>query len=218
MPTSAPDMAAPRREAHDVDMADDPEEKSDAKTHARDRASTTEETLFERRTVLLFGEITTALAARVSSELLALAALSPAPIRLLVHSPGGHVEAGDTMFDVIRFIEPEVHVVGTGWVASAGALVFVATPRERRYCLPNTRFMLHQPRGGMQGPASDIEIEARQISQMHRRLIEIFSRATGRTEEEVARDTDRNHWMTAEEAKAYGLVHRIVSSVRDLPP
>lgn len=213
MRASAPDMAARAREHHHDQMT----ERTDQRPPERDRPTRTEETLFERRTVLLFGEITMAVAARVSSELLALATLGADPIRLVIHSPGGHVEAADTMFDVIRFIEPDVHVLGTGWVASAGALVYVAAERERRYCLPNTRFMLHQPRGGMQGPASDIEIEARQITRMHRRLNEIFSRATGRTEEEVARDTDRNLWMTAEEAKAYGLVHRIVSSVRELP-
>src|SRR5688572_21997737 len=119
--------------------------------------------LFASRTVLLFGEITTALAERVGAQLLALAAESAAPIRMLVHSPGGHVESGDSIHDIIRFIEPEVRMIGTGWVASAGTTVFVAAKPECRFALPNTRFLLHQPLGGVGGAASDIEIEARQI-------------------------------------------------------
>jgi len=127
-----------------------------------------------------------------------------------VNSPGGHVESGDTIYDVLRFIEPEVTIIGTGWVASAGALIFCAAPRERRLALPNTRFLLHQPTGGVGGPASDIEIEAAQILSVRARLNRIFSDATGQPLDKIARDTERNHWLTAEEAVAYGLVGRLV--------
>jgi len=174
------------------------------------------ETLYDRRTILLFGEITTPLASRISAELIALGEVSSAPIRLLIHSPGGHVESGDTIHDVIRFIAPDVHVIGTGWVASAAALIYCAAKPQHRFALPHTRFLLHQPMGGVRGPASDVEIEAAQIASMKRRLTQTFADATGRDVQDVARETERNFWMSAEEARTYGLVHRIVGSVRDL--
>jgi len=133
--------------------------------------------LFEARTVLLFGEINAALAERVSAQLLALASASDDPIRLYLNSPGGHVEAGDTLYDLIRFITPQVRVIGSGWVASAGALIYAACAREDRLALPNTRFMLHEPSGGVRGPASDIEIEARQVLAIRSRLNAIFAEA-----------------------------------------
>jgi ATP-dependent Clp protease protease subunit len=172
--------------------------------------------LYTSRTVLIFGEVTTALAASTSAKLLALAAAGPDPIRVLLHSPGGHVEAGDTIHDVIRFIEPVVTIVASGWVASAGALIFAAAPHPHRLSLPNTRFLLHQPLGGVGGPATDVEIEARQISLMRERLNHIFAGATGQPYEKLLRDTDRNHWMTAPEALEYGLVSRIVQRAADL--
>lgn len=175
-----------------------------------------EQRLYEARTVLVFGEVDMALAERVSSELLALASESDRPIRLLLNSPGGHVESGDTIYDVLRFIEPEVTILGTGWVASAGALIFCAVPRERRLSLPNTRFMLHQPSGGAGGPASDIEIEALQILAVRARLNRIFSEASGQSLDKVARDTERNHWLSAQEAVAYGLVGDIIDSASAL--
>lgn len=167
--------------------------------------------LFDARTVLVFGEVSSALAESVSAQLLALAATSRAPIRVVLHSQGGHVEAGDTIFDVLRILEPEVTIVGTGWVASAGALIYSAVPRERRLALPNTRFLLHPPSGGFGGRASDVEIEAQQILAMRDRLHRIFAEATGQPLARIAQDTERNHWMSAEEARAYGLVGRIVS-------
>jgi ATP-dependent Clp protease protease subunit len=173
-------------------------------------ASRLTERLFRARTVLVFGEITQALAESVSRELLALAEDGKGPIRVIINSPGGHVESGDTIHDVIRFIEPEVRILGTGWVASAGALIFAAAERSRRVALPNTRFMLHQPSGGVSGQASDVEIEAAQVLAVRARLNAIFARATGQPLERVARDTERNLWMSAEEAKTYGLVGQIV--------
>jgi ATP-dependent Clp protease protease subunit len=168
--------------------------------------------LYASRTVLLFGEITSALAERVGAQLLALAAESSDPIRMLVHSQGGHVEAGDSIHDIVRFIEPEVRMIGTGWVASAGALVFVAAKPQCRFALPNTRFLLHQPLGGVGGAASDIEIESRQILAMRERLNRIFARETKQPYEKVVADTQRNFWMNATEAREYGLVSRIVQS------
>ena len=186
-------------------------QESDVSVPPSEARSRAQRHLYEARTVLVFGEITMALAERVSTELLALSNTSQAPIRVFINSPGGHVESGDTIYDVLRFIAAPVTIIGTGWVASAGALIFTAAPRERRWALPNTRFLLHQPSGGVGGPASDIEIEALQILSVRARLNRIFAEATGRSVDQVARDTERNHWLTAEEAVAYGLVGRIVS-------
>jgi len=168
--------------------------------------------LFARRTVVLFGEIQVEVARSVCSELLALASLGAEPIRLLLHSPGGHVESADSIFDVIRFIEAPVHILGTGWVASAGALIFVSVPRERRAALPNTRFLLHQPLGGVGGPASDVEIEAHQVMRMRERLNRTFADSCDQPLEKIQKDTDRNYWLTTSEALDYGLLGSIVSS------
>jgi ATP-dependent Clp protease protease subunit len=184
--------------------------------HEKNAPALVREHLFAARTVLIFGEVTTALAETVSAQLLALAERSAEPIRVVIHSPGGHVESGDSIHDVIRFIGPTVRILGTGWVASAGALIFSAARRENRFALPNTRFLLHQPLGGVGGPASDVEIEVRQILAMRERLNTIFARATGQTIERIARDTERNHWMNAEEAHAYGLVGNIIESADEL--
>jgi ATP-dependent Clp protease protease subunit len=171
--------------------------------------------LFNSRTVLIFGEITSALAENVTAQLLGLSQENSQPIRVIIHSQGGHVEAGDTIFDVIRSIEPEVKMIGTGWVVSAGALIYVSARRENRVCLPNTRFMLHQPLGGVGGPAADVEIEAAQIIALRQRLNRLFSREAGQPFEKVERETERNLWMTASEAKEYGLVSRIVERFAD---
>lgn len=172
--------------------------------------------LFKNRTVLLFGEISMKLAQAISAQLLALAADDEKkPIRLVINSPGGHVEAGDTIHDMIRFIGAPVKVIGTGWVASAGAHIYLAAKKENRLSLPNTRFLLHQPSGGAGGRAVDIDIEAREIIKMRRRLNEIIAKETGQPIEKVERDTDRNYWMSAEEAKDYGLVGKIIDSIKD---
>lgn len=173
--------------------------------------------LFKARTVIITGEINQKLAASVTGQLLALAAESADPITVFVNSPGGHVESGDMIHDVIRFLAPKVRMVGTGWVASAGALIFVSVPVEDRYCLPNTRFLLHQPAGGTGGSASDIEIEAREILRMRDRLNRIFARQTGQTLERIEEDTHRNFWLTADEAIAYGIVSRVINRQTDLP-
>jgi ATP-dependent Clp protease protease subunit len=178
-----------------------------------DRAA---DALFASRTVLVFGEVNTKLARTVTAQLVALAASGDAPIRMIVHSPGGHVEAGDTIHDAIRAIAPSVTMIGTGWVASAGALIYAAARRENRYAFPNTRFLLHQPLGGMGGRAADIEIEANQIVLMRERLNRIFARATGQPYEKIVHDTDRNFWMTASQAVEYGLVHRVVETFADV--
>ena len=176
----------------------------------------TEANLFKSRSIFIYGGINQELAQKVCSQLVALAAASDEDIRIYVNSPGGHVESGDSVHDMIKFIKPKVWMIGTGWVASAGALIYVAVPKERRICLPNTRFLLHQPSGGTRGMASDIEIQAREINKMNERLNRIFAEATGQQVDKIAKDTDRDYWLSAEEAKAYGLVSRIVTAQTEI--
>jgi ATP-dependent Clp protease protease subunit len=171
---------------------------------------------FQSRFVLVFGEIDDKLAQAVCRRLLALAEESDAPITMLVSSPGGHVESGDAIHDMIRFVRAPVTTLGTGWVASAGAHVFLAPPKERRVCLPNTRFMIHQPAGGAGGQASDIAIQAKEILRTRERIARVIARQTGRKVEQVLADMERDHWMNAEEAVAYGIVSRIIETQKDL--
>lgn len=172
--------------------------------------------LMESRTILLFGEIDMEMAQLITGQLLVLASDSDEPIKLIINSPGGHVESGDTIYDMIRFVQAPVKVIGSGWVASAGALIYAAAEKENRFSLPNTRFLLHQPMGGARGQATDIAIEAEEILKMRRRLNEVFARQTGQPVEKVEEDTDRNFWMSAIEAKEYGLVSEIIESINDL--
>jgi ATP-dependent Clp protease protease subunit len=179
--------------------------------------SSIQRNLFVSRTVLVFGQITMKLAEQISAQLMALSVENDDPIRIVINSPGGHVEAGDTIHDMIRFIKPEVRVLGTGWVASAGAHIFLGAKADRRYCLPNTRFLIHQPLGGVGGKATDIAIEAKEIIKMRHRLNRIIASETGQPLEKVERDTDRNYWMSAEEARDYGLVAHIIQRHDQFP-
>ncbi len=175
-----------------------------------------DETLFDARKIFLFGEINQGVARDVTEKLVAMDKVSGDPITIVINSQGGHVEAADTIYDMISSVAAPVKVLGTGWVASAGAHIFLAPPRERRFALPNTRFMLHQPAGGAQGQAVDIGIEAREIVKMRHRLNQIIAQQTGQPLEKVEKDTDRNFWMSAEEAREYGIVGRIVRKASEL--
>ncbi len=175
-----------------------------------------QEKFLQTRTILIFGEINQKMAERVTQQLLLLSDISEDEIKIIINSQGGHVESGDTIFDMIRFVTPKIKVIGTGWVASAGALIYSAPPVEQRYSLPNTRFLLHQPLGGIRGSAQDLAIEAEEILRMRRRLNEIFARQTGQPLEKIEHDTDRNFWMGAKEAKEYGLVGHIVEKFSDV--
>jgi len=171
--------------------------------------------LFKSRTVLIFGEVDMKMAERVTAQLLAHAD-SEGDIRVILNSPGGHVESGDTIHDVIRFVGRRVKIIGTGWVASAGAHIYLGAPREHRYALPFTRFLLHQPLGGVRGQASDIHIEAEEILKMRERLNRELAKETGQSFEKVVADTERNYWLSAEEAKNYGLVGKIVTNASEM--
>jgi ATP-dependent Clp protease protease subunit len=174
------------------------------------------ELFFKSRNVLIAGMIDDKLAQRCTAQLLALAEAGDEPINVFISSPGGHVESGDVVHDMIKFIRPKVRTIGSGWVASAGALIFVGADKENRYCLPNTRFLLHQPSGAIGGQSSDIQIQAHQIKIMRERLNRILAEATGRSVEQIAKDTDRDFWLTASEAIEYGLVKKIIRSAKEL--
>ncbi len=170
----------------------------------------------EARTVLIFGGIDQKLAQLVSAQLLYLDHLSHDPIKILINSPGGHVESGDTIHDLIEFIDSPVAVIGTGWVASAGTHIFLGAPKEQRYCLPNTRFLIHQPSGGAQGRAGDIAIQAQEIVKMRERLAQVISKCTGQPIKRVREDIERDYWMTTDEAKEYGILGKVITKIGDV--
>ncbi len=188
----------------------------DEAVNAAQKSALVETTLFKNRVISLFGEIDKDSTRSTVGKLLALAQESSDPITMYLSSPGGHVESGDSVYDVIRFIEPKVRIVGTGWVGSAAFLIYLAAERENRLALPNTRFLIHQPAGGFGGDAADIEIHAREIIKMRSRINKIIAERTGQSLERIEQDTERDYWMTAEEAKEYGAVGRIISSAREL--
>lgn len=175
-----------------------------------------ENALFKSRTILLTGGIDFKQARMVCERLLALSAESTDPILMVISSPGGHVESGDMIHDMIKFVPAPVKVLGSGWVASAGALIYAAAKKENRYSLPNCRYLLHEPRGGVGGQATDVEIQAREIIKMRERLNKIFAEATGKSLEQIKKDTDRDFWMSAQEAMDYGLVSKIVRSRNEI--
>ena len=175
------------------------------------RSAFLEEKAFKSRTVLIFGNISDATAAEAARRLIALDADSSEPIDMIVSSPGGHLESGDTIHDLVRFIRAPVRMIGSGWVGSAATHVYLAAPRERRFCLPNTRFLIHQPSGGIGGKAEDVAIQAQEILRARRRIAELIARETGKPLETVLEHIDRDYWMSAQEAVDYGLVGRIVN-------
>ncbi|MFT6093486.1 MAG: ATP-dependent Clp protease protease subunit [Pseudohongiellaceae bacterium] len=175
-----------------------------------------DEKLFKSRSITIFGEINDKIARSTTERLLALASDSDDPISIYISSPGGHVESGDVVYDMIKFIKPVVRVIGTGWVASAATTIYLAAKKENRFSLPNTRYLVHQPSGGSQGRATDIAIQAEQIVAMRARINKLIADETGQPIERVAVDTDRDYWMTAAEAIKYGIVSKIVKSISEI--
>ncbi|HEX3652608.1 MAG TPA: ATP-dependent Clp protease proteolytic subunit [Rhizomicrobium sp.] len=198
-----------------LDEDDDNEKEKPEDKTPEQPISPVAQALFKLRTVLIFGEVDMKMAERVTAQLLAHAD-TEGDIRVILNSPGGHVESGDTIHDLIRFVGKRVKIIGTGWVASAGAHIYLGAPRENRYALPFTRFLLHQPLGGVRGQASDIHIEAEEILKMRERLNREIAKETGQPLEKIVNDTERNYWLSAEEAKAYGLVGKIISTASEM--
>lgn len=196
--------------------ADGDAKNSDKAEKADKSGSLAEQLAFKSRFVLVFGEIDDKVARATCERLILLSQESDAPIQLLLSSPGGHVESGDAIHDMIRFVRAPVTIIGSGWVASAGTHIFLAAPKERRVCLPNTRFMIHQPAGGAGGRASDIAIQAKEIIKVRERIAKVIARETGHALAKVLADMERDYWMSAEEAVGYGIVGRVVERQKDL--
>jgi ATP-dependent Clp protease protease subunit len=178
--------------------------------------SLAEQLSFKARFVLVFGEINHSVARATCERLIALTQESDAPINVLISSPGGHVESGDAIHDMIRFVRSPVTTIGTGWVASAGTHIFLATPKNRRVCLPNTRFMIHQPGGGAGGPATDIAIQAKEILRTRERIARVIAKQTDQPLKKVLIDMERDFWMNADEAIEYGIVSRVIETHQEL--
>ena len=172
--------------------------------------------MLETRTIVISGQVDEKLAERVMSQVVILNGLNHDPIRVVVTSQGGHVDSGYAIHDMLKFVESPIVTIGAGWVASIGVPILLSAPADSRYCLPNTRFLLHQPSGGAGGQATDIRIAAEEILKLRERLNELLARETGQSVEKVQSDSDRNFWMTAEEALEYGLVSRIVEHANEI--
>ena len=172
--------------------------------------------MLKTRTILLTGEINKDLGEKIVKQLLLLEADSDEPIKIFIDSPGGDADAGYAMFDMIRFIKPDVYTIGMGLVASAGALVLLAVPKERRIGLPNSRYLIHQPSSGMKGVSSDLQIHAQEIDKLRHKINVLISEETGQPVEKVANDTDRDFWMSAAESVEYGLLSKIVVNREEL--
>lgn len=191
-----------------LDDDDDQDESSDEKGGEQNPFM---EKMLRTRTILLSGEINKPLAERVVRQLLLLEDMGDDPIKVFIDSPGGDADAGYAILDMMRFVKPDVITIGMGLVASAGALILLASPRNHRIGLPNSHYLIHQPLSGMRGVATDIEIHAREIERMRERINALISGETGKPMDQVEKDTDRDFWMNAEEAVEYGLLSKIVT-------
>ncbi len=174
------------------------------------------ERFLKTRTIILAGEIDKDQAEKVVKQLLLFEAESDDPIKIFIDSPGGDVDAGFAIFDMVRFVKPPVHMVGMGLVASAAALILLAAPKERRAGLPNSHYLIHQPLSGIRGVATEIEIHAREIEKAKERINKIIAEESGQKLDRVVKDTDRDYWMSADEALSYGLLSRIVATRKEL--
>ena len=174
------------------------------------------EKLLKTRSILLSGEINKDSADKLIKDLLVLESESNEPVKLYINSPGGDVDAGYAIYDMIRFVKCPVIIIGMGLVASAAALVLLAVPAERRVGLPNSSYLIHQPLSQMRGNATEIEIHALQLEKIKAKINKVISEATGKSLEQVAKDTDRDYWLNAEEALEYGLISKTVTSREEL--
>ncbi len=195
------------------DEEEEEEEKEDKSGKGQDILA---ERLLETRTIILSGQVNKELAEKVVRQLLLLESMNDNPIKIMIDSPGGDVDAGYAIFDMARFVKPQVWMIGMGLVASAGALILLAAPKERRVALPNSHYLIHQPLSGLRGVATEIEIHARELEKTRDKLNRLIAEETGQKLERVVKDTDRDYWMNAEEAATYGLVSRIARTRAEL--
>lgn len=194
-------------------MNEEDDEKKDKKEEG---GSDFSEKMMETRTIILSGEVDKDLAEKVVTQLLLLEDAGDDPIKVFIDTPGGDVDAGFAIFDMMRFVKPDVYTIGMGLVASAGALVLLAAPKEHRLAFPNSHYLIHQPLSGIRGVATEIEIHAKELEKLRVKLNQLISEETGQKIERVEKDTDRDYWMNAEESITYGLISKIISKREDL--
>jgi ATP-dependent Clp protease, protease subunit len=173
--------------------------------------------LLRTRNIILSGEIDKSLAEKVVRQLLLLEEDSDEPIRVFIDSPGGDADAGYAIFDMLRFVKPDIYAIGMGLVASAGAIILLAAPAEKRIGLPNSHYLIHQPLSGIRGVATEIEIHARELEKLRVKINNLISEETGQKLNKVEKDTDRDFWMSAAEAKEYGLISSVITNRSELP-
>ena len=166
--------------------------------------------MLKTRTILISGEINKELAEKTIRQLLLMEDMGTEPIRIFIDSPGGDADAGYAIFDMIRFVKPEVWTVGMGLVASAAAIIQLAAPKKRRIGLPNSHYLIHQPLSGIRGVATDIEIHAKELEKLREKINRLIAGETGIPFEQVEKDTDRDYWMNAAEAVSYGLISKVI--------
>ena len=197
---------------------EDKEEEACEKSEKADGVDPLAQKFLKTRQILLSGEINKPLAEKIIRQLLVLEADSSSdPIKIFIDSPGGDADAGYAIFDMIRFISAPVYTIGMGLVASAGSIILLAAPKERRFALPNSHYLIHQPLSGIKGVATEIEIHAAELEKMRVKINELIAFETGLSVEKVAKDTDRDFWMNATEAKDYNLVAKVVANRKELP-
>jgi ATP-dependent Clp protease protease subunit len=172
--------------------------------------------MLKTRTILLSGEIQKDLAEKTIRQLLLMEAMGDDPIRIFIDSPGGDADAGYAIFDMLRFIKPPVWTIGMGLVASAAAIIQLASPKERRVGLPNSHYLIHQPLSGIRGVATDIEIHARELDKLREKINRLIADETGNPFEQVEKDTDRDYWMSAHEAVHYGLISKVITKREEI--
>jgi len=167
--------------------------------------------MLKTRTILISGEINKELAEKTIRQLLLMEDMGNDPIRIFIDSPGGDADAGFAIFDMIRFVKPEVWTIGMGLVASAAAIIQLASPKQRRVGLPNSHYLIHQPLSGIRGVATDIEIHAKELEKLRKKINRLIAEETNNPYEQVEKDTDRDYWMVADEAKSYGLISKVIT-------
>jgi len=167
--------------------------------------------MLKTRTILISGEINKDLAEKTIRQLLLMEDMGSEPIRVFIDSPGGDADAGYAIFDMLRFIQPQVWTIGMGLVASAAAIIQLASPKERRVGLPNSHYLIHQPLSGIRGVATDIEIHAKELEKLREKINQLIAEETGNPTGQVEKDTDRDYWMNAQEAVNYGLINKVIT-------
>lgn len=192
------------------------EEEDDKKEKKEEGGHDISEKMMDTRTIILSGEVDKDLAEKVVTQLLLLEAAGDEPIKVFIDSPGGDVDAGYAIFDMIRFVKPDVYTIGMGLVASAGALILLAAKKEHRLGFPNSHYLIHQPLSGIRGVATEIEIHAKELEKLRIKLNNLISEETGQDISKVEKDTDRDFWMNADESVEYGLLSKIISKREDL--